>query len=97
MSTLFTPRERQIMDLKIEGMCEKQIALTLSIAPKTVNNVIRLLKDKLEASGVEVRNMPQLAVYYVTHYRQDLLPSPVRLAFSQLERELLTRASRRAS
>jgi len=47
-----TPREREVMDLVVSGLINKQIAAQLSVSPKTVEVHRAHVMQKMEASSV---------------------------------------------
>ena len=58
-----TPQERRILELITEGMTNRQIGESLSLAEKTVKNYVTSILAKL---GMERRT--QAAVYAATHH-----------------------------
>lgn len=63
-----TTRERQVLELLVEGLTNKEIAAALCIAEDTVRGHVRLILEKLH-----LQNRIQAAVYAV---RQGLVPPP---------------------
>lgn len=49
---LLTPRERQVFDALIEGRSNKEIALALSISPRTVEIFRSKVMDKMQADSL---------------------------------------------
>ena len=49
---LLTPRERQVFDALIEGRSNKEIALLLSISPRTVEIFRSKVMDKMQADSL---------------------------------------------
>jgi DNA-binding NarL/FixJ family response regulator len=62
---LLSPQERRILDHVAEGLTNRQIGETMSLAEKTVKNYITAVLGKL---GMERRT--QAAVFAVTHQGQ---------------------------
>ena len=49
---LLTPRARQILELRAEGLCAKQIASDLDIATSTVKNYLHSINCQLGARNI---------------------------------------------
>lgn len=54
-----TEREKDVMELVVEGLSNKEIAKQLYLSEGTVRNVLSIVLDKLE-----LRDRTQLAIYY---------------------------------
>ena len=57
-----TSRQRQVMDLVVEGLSNKEIALRLSLSPRTVENYRAWVMEKMEA-----RNLADLVRMVLRH------------------------------
>jgi DNA-binding NarL/FixJ family response regulator len=49
--TTFTDRERQVLDLMVEGFGNREIAERLFVQPQTVRNYVHMVLQKLNVSS----------------------------------------------
>jgi len=75
LTAALTPRERQIIELVVDGCSNSEIASRLKLSPQTVKNQLSVIFDKVGAAS-----RVQLAVFAVRHHLiQDPTKSPAHL------------------